>query len=151
MTYTEIKIKKRVKYYYRVKSVRDGKKVRKKRIYLGRNLNKKELKRLEKKADKELILLKNLLTNKEIKFLEKIKQAYEKMKNPLICIAYKVIDDTSDYASKLLFKKQLFKLKVPVFESIELAAKALDKLCTFREFKERQETYKKELISKSLL
>lgn len=80
MTYTEVKIKNGVKYYYRVKSVRDGKKVRKKRIYLGKNLNKKELKKLEEKADKELLLLKNLLTNKEIKFLEKIKEEY--MKEP---------------------------------------------------------------------
>ncbi|MHA1292964.1 MAG: CoA-binding protein [Promethearchaeota archaeon] len=84
-------------------------------------------------------------------FLEAIKKAYNKMKKPLICIAYKVIDDTSDYAGKLLFKKELFKLKVPVFESIELAAKSIDKMCAFREFQEQQEKYKKDLISSSLM
>ncbi len=67
-------------------------------------------------------------------FLETIKRAYKEMKKPLICIAYKIVDDTSDYANKILFKRELFKLKIPVFESVELAAKALDKMCTFREF-----------------
>jgi len=68
------------------------------------------------------------------KFLQTIKQAYNEMKKPLICIAYKIVDDTSDFANKVLFKRELFKLKIPVFESINLAAKALDKMCTFREF-----------------
>ncbi len=85
------------------------------------------------------------------KFLEAIKTAYKQMKKPLICIAYKVIDDTSDYAGKLLFKKELFKMKVPVFESIELAAKSLDKMLKYREFLEKQEKMKKEMILESLL
>jgi acyl-CoA synthetase (NDP forming) len=67
-------------------------------------------------------------------FLETIKRAYKEMKKPLICIAYKVVDDTSDYANKVLFKRELFKMKIPVFESVDLAAKALDRMCTFREF-----------------
>ncbi|MHA2050178.1 MAG: hypothetical protein ACW986_11225, partial [Promethearchaeota archaeon] len=67
-------------------------------------------------------------------FLETIKRAYNEMKKPLICIAYKIVDDTSDYANKVHFKRELFKMKIPVFESVELAAKALDKLCTFREY-----------------
>ena len=68
------------------------------------------------------------------RFLQTIKKAYTQMKKPLICIAYKIVDDTSDYANKILFKRELFKMKVPVFESVEMAAKALDKICTFREF-----------------
>ena len=56
------------------------------------------------------------------------------MSKPLICIAYKIVDDTSDYANKVLFKRELFKMKIPVFESVNLAAKALDKMCTFREY-----------------
>jgi len=83
-------------------------------------------------------------------FIEAIKKAYRKMNNPLICIAYKIIDDTSDYAGKLLFKKQLFELNVPVFETIELAAKSIDKLCTFREFFDKQDKYKKDLIYKAI-
>lgn len=71
-------------------------------------------------------------------FLETIKKAYKEMKKPLICLAYKIVDDTSDYARKILFKKELFKLKVPVFESIEMTAKSLDKICTFREFQNTQ-------------
>ncbi|KKM95409.1 hypothetical protein LCGC14_1188520 [marine sediment metagenome] len=67
-------------------------------------------------------------------YIQTIKRAHKQMKKPLICIAYKIVDDTSDYAGKLLFKRELFKLNVPVFESIELAAKALDKMCTFKAF-----------------
>ena len=65
------------------------------------------------------------------------------MKKPLICIAHKVIDDTSDYAGKLLFKRELFERKVPVFESIELAAKALNQTCEYQEFLAKQEQYKR--------
>ena len=83
-------------------------------------------------------------------FLEAIKKAYHEMKKPLICIAYKVVDETSEYAKKLYFKRELFDLKVPIFESIELAAKSLDKMCTFREFMERKDRYKKDLISSAL-
>lgn len=83
-------------------------------------------------------------------FLESIKEAYLQMKKPMIAIAYKVMDDTSDYAAKLLFKKELFKIKVPVFESIDIAAKSLDKMCAFREFHEKQEQYKKNLIFSAL-
>ncbi len=83
-------------------------------------------------------------------FLKAIQKAYNEMQKPLICIAYKIIDDTADYAGKLLFKKELFKMNVPVFESIDIAAKALDKLCQFKEYLERQEVYKKDLILDSL-
>ncbi len=54
MAYTEIKEKNGRKYYYRVKSMRDGKKFKKQRIYLGKNLSKDELKEKVKQADKEL-------------------------------------------------------------------------------------------------
>jgi len=55
MTYTEIKQKNEKKYYYRVRSMREGKKFRKERIYLGKNLSKKDLSIKEKQADKKLI------------------------------------------------------------------------------------------------
>jgi len=74
------------------------------------------------------------------KFLQTIKKAYNEMKKPLICIAYKIVDDTSDFANKVLFKRELFKLKIPVFESVNLAAKALDKMCIFREFQNTHNT-----------
>ena len=76
MAYTEIKKKKGKTYFYRVKSVRKGKSVGKKRIYLGVNLGKNKLSKSEKEADKELMLLSTLLTDNEIQELEKIKKEY---------------------------------------------------------------------------
>ncbi len=76
MVYTEIKEKNGKKYFYRVKSVRVGKKVNKKRIYLGVDLDKKKLLKEEEKADKELQLLSTLLTAEEKNQLEKIKKDY---------------------------------------------------------------------------
>jgi len=76
MVYTEVKKKKGKRYFYRVKSIRNKNRVGKKRIYLGVNLNKGDLKKKEKEADKDLLLLSTLLLDKEIKELEKIKEEY---------------------------------------------------------------------------
>jgi len=54
MTYTEIKEKNQKKYYYRVLSIRNGEDFEKKRVYLGDNLTKEELKIKEEQADREL-------------------------------------------------------------------------------------------------
>lgn len=70
MTYTEIKQRNKKKYFYRVQSIRQGKKVLKKREYLGVNLTKKELALKEKEADKKMSLSSDNKTNKNI---EKIK------------------------------------------------------------------------------
>ena len=67
MAYTEIKQRNEYQYFYRVISVRNNNEIGKKRIYLGLNLEKEELKSKEIKADKELIKIK---INKNI---EKIK------------------------------------------------------------------------------
>jgi len=69
MTYTEIKEKNKVKYYYRVRTIRKGKKFKKQRIYLGKNLIKKNLILKEKEADKKL----------NIKILNKIIQKIKKI------------------------------------------------------------------------
>ncbi len=76
MAYTETKEKGGKKYFYRVKSIRNGEKFGKKRVYLGINLNKAILQKKEKEADKELSLLSTLLSDKEIKSLNKIKTKY---------------------------------------------------------------------------
>jgi Fic family protein len=76
MVYTEIKEKAGQRYYYRVISQREGKKVNKKRIYLGVNLDKNILSKKETWADKELMLLSTLLTDKEKRELEKIKKEH---------------------------------------------------------------------------
>ncbi len=54
MTYTEIKEKNGKKYCYRVKTIRKGKKFKKERIYLGRDLSKEDRSFKEKEADKKL-------------------------------------------------------------------------------------------------
>jgi len=53
MTYTEIYKRNKNNYYYRTLSVRVGKKISKKRVYLGKNLKSLELE--EKEADKKII------------------------------------------------------------------------------------------------
>lgn len=78
MVYTEIKKKNGKKYFYRVKSIRKGNKVMKERVYLGANLDKKNLSQKEADADKELSLLSTLLTEEEVKELNKIKKKYSK-------------------------------------------------------------------------
>lgn len=54
MAYTEIKKRNNKLYYYRVLSIRKGKKVAKKRQYLGVNLSKEDLKEKERAADNKL-------------------------------------------------------------------------------------------------
>jgi len=76
MAYTEIKEINGKKYYYRVKNFRKGKTFKKKRIYLGVNLDKKTLLEKESEADKELRLLSSLLSEEEKTFLEVIKEKY---------------------------------------------------------------------------
>ncbi len=76
MAYTEITCKGNKKYYYRAKSVREGEKVMKERMYLGVNLSAKERAEREKKADKKLNILSGLLLETEIRELEKIHQEY---------------------------------------------------------------------------
>ena len=79
MVYTEIKEKGGRKYYYRVISQRKGKKIGKKRIYLGVDLKKSILSEKETAADKELMLLSTLLTAEEIKEIDRIKKEYLKI------------------------------------------------------------------------
>lgn len=78
MVHNEIQEKGGRKYYYRVKSIRIGDKVKKERVYLGVNLNKKELEKKEKEADKKLNVFDIILTKEEEEFLEKIKREFSK-------------------------------------------------------------------------
>ena len=54
MTYTEIKEKNTKKYFYRVRTLRQGPRFKKERIYLGNNLSKEDLVLKEKEADIKL-------------------------------------------------------------------------------------------------
>jgi Fic family protein len=78
MTYTEIKKIKSKKYYYRTRSVREGKKISKERIYLGSDLTKKQLLEAETEADSELGVLYALLEKSDIEELKMIKKEYRK-------------------------------------------------------------------------
>jgi Fic family protein len=78
MAFTEIQERNGKKYYYRVITYREGKKVKNKKIYLGVNLNNKNLLKAESKADNELGVLNALLTKAEILELENIKNKYLK-------------------------------------------------------------------------
>ena len=55
MSYTEIKQKNGKSYFYRVRSIREGKKFKKERIYLGGDLCDEILSHKEEQADKKLI------------------------------------------------------------------------------------------------
>ena len=76
MVYTEIKSRNKNKYFYRVISIRSGKKVKKKRIYLGANLDKRVLIEKEVKADR-------LFLN------ERIRKNIERIKPQIISILKK--------------------------------------------------------------
>jgi Fic family protein len=78
MVYTEILERNGKKYYYRVESIRNGKKVSKRKKYLGVDLDKQILIDKEKNADISLGLLSSLLTKEEIKSLDKIKKEFSK-------------------------------------------------------------------------
>ena len=78
MAFTEIQKRNRKKYYYRVITYRQDGKVKNKKIYLGVNLNKKDLSKVESKADNELGVLNALLTKNEISELKMIKKKYLK-------------------------------------------------------------------------
>jgi len=78
MVYTEIKTIKGRKYYYRVKSVKRGKKTKKERIYLGVSLTDEELITKEKEADTQLNPFATLLTPENLKFLNNLKKDFSK-------------------------------------------------------------------------
>ncbi|MDP4039091.1 MAG: nucleotidyltransferase family protein [Candidatus Pacearchaeota archaeon] len=67
MVYTEVKTRNEKKYYYRVISIRKGKKVSKKRRYLGVNLTKNKIYEKERKADQELLEHKSKKINNNLK------------------------------------------------------------------------------------
>ena len=69
MAYTEIKEQNGRKYYYRVRSIRKGRKFRKERIYLGKNLLNEVLILKEREADKKLNMEKQ---ERKLKKLNKI-------------------------------------------------------------------------------
>ncbi len=78
MTYTEIKEINGRRYFYRVRSMRNGKKFKKKRIYLGKDLSKEKLLIKEMEADTKLNSEKKL--KKLDKLIPKIREVLKKNK-----------------------------------------------------------------------
>ena len=78
MVYTEVKERNGKKYYYRVRSVRKGKKFKKERIYLGKDLSKEKLILKESIADDKLNIRRRSSTLD--KMIPKIKQILKKNK-----------------------------------------------------------------------
>lgn len=76
MVYTEKQRRGGHTYYYRSRSVREGKRFRKKRVYLGKDLTGKLLRDAERKADEAMgLYLNSLLSSEDIKALEKLKKS----------------------------------------------------------------------------
>jgi cell filamentation protein, protein adenylyltransferase len=78
MPYTEVQKRGGKEYQYRVRSVRKGNKVSKKRVFLGSGLSGKALARREQAADRELGDLNGLLTESEREFLEDVRRRFAK-------------------------------------------------------------------------
>ena len=78
MAHTEIQEKKGRKYYYRVRSYRDGKAIKKERIYLGVDLKEKDLKKLEGEANERFGVFETVLTKDDLQLLNKIKKDFLK-------------------------------------------------------------------------
>lgn len=76
MVFTEAQKRGGRTYHYRVRSVRDGGKVRKERVYLGVDLGKRALAAKEREADRELGILSALLRPEEEAFLRQVKQSF---------------------------------------------------------------------------
>jgi acyl-CoA synthetase (NDP forming) len=71
-------------------------------------------------------------------FTKMIIKAQKNMNKKLMCIASKIIDDKGDLSKKINFKRELFNVGIPTFESVDLAARTLNHLNSYREFLEKQ-------------
>ena len=79
MAYTEIKEQNGKKYYYRVRTLRENKKFKKQRIYMGKNMSEKILADKEKEADSKLNFNSKKLKSDELKkIIPKIKAILKK-------------------------------------------------------------------------
>jgi len=80
------------------------------------------------------------LNREFIKFISKAKRICSK---PIICVMLKISEGFEQYKSRYKFKLKLLNRNVPVYESVELAAKVLNHLNTYREFLQKHEKYPK--------
>jgi len=81
-------------------------------------------------------------------FIAAVIKAKTIIKKPLIGISIKINDEIDDFKDVLSLKQELFKVGIPIFESIELTAKALDRMCSFKEFLEKHKNYHNKITKK---
>ncbi len=106
MTYTEIKKKGEKTYYYRGKSIRQGKKVNKERIYLGVNLTKQELDKKEQEADKKMDNTQEKPKEKELKEKPR-KQGESKQMHNVKGISVKKQEDMASWYEQVCLKAEI--------------------------------------------
>lgn len=80
------------------------------------------------------------LNREFIRFIAKAKRMCSK---PLVCVMLKISEGFEQYKSRYKFKLKLLIRSVPVFESVDLAGKCLDKMNTYREFLQKHGKYPK--------
>jgi Fic family protein len=158
MTYTEVKERHGKKYYYRVKSVRKGKKVDKIRKYLGVDLNRKTRKKAEQEADKKLNKnLNELLSKEEKNTLKKIKEKYKNspkstFENRYEAFLAKFTYDSNAIEGNTLSLKEtsylLFKKRTPSGKSLREINEALNHKEAFDYILSNKEDVTKKFICK---
>jgi acyl-CoA synthetase (NDP forming) len=79
--------------------------------------------------------------NKE--FIRYISKAKNVLTKPIYCVMLKINEGFEEYKSRYKFKLKLLNRNVPVFESLDLAASALDKVNTYREFLQKHGKFPK--------
>jgi len=102
MPYTEIKKQGEKKYYYRVKSVREGHKIKKVRKYLGADLSGRRLTEAEEHADRELIFLRNVLNDTEVAFLDEVRKNFSRQPKENVENRYEVFCAQFTYDSNAI-------------------------------------------------
>ncbi len=79
MVTTEVRVRGKKKNYYRAVSIREGNTIRKRRVFLGSDLDEAGLKAAELRADEELDPLAHLLDADDLKRLEMIRRSYQRL------------------------------------------------------------------------
>jgi len=130
MTYTEIKEREEKKYYYRVKSIRKGEKIEKKRIYLGANLTKEQVKEREEKADKELVLKNDVLEKKDEKEITAGKDEFSEWFTQIMLKAE--LADYTDVSGSIVFRPASYAIWENIVKETDKKLKKLNiKNCYF--------------------
>jgi len=83
------------------------------------------------------------LNREFIRYISKAKSVSIK---PMYCVMLKINEGFEEYKSRYKFKLKLLNRNVPVFESLDLAGKILDKVNSYREFLQKHGKYPKNIV-----